>query len=323
MNGVYVKRSHALALIATSSTAVATSGLANAQTASPPLIPLKVALVPSIVSSQVYYAADLGIFKRQGLDVSLEVMNSGMDAALSGGAVDVALGDTVSVASAHVRGLPFAYFASGVFNSPRNPGFQIVVRSDSPIRSAKDFNGETIGVNQLKGIAQLVTQAWIDGNGGDSKTVKFIEFPFFQMVTAVEQGTVNASVPGEPFLTIANDKGMRTFPLARNGVSNYSPSGWIATKAWLSENPGTAAKFAAAIREATVIANKRPLPPEAVAVLSKYTKLPASDVAHLHTLNDFTGVLGPQLLQPVIDAAVKYGYIEKSFSASELIYVPR
>ena len=316
-----MKRLHALSLTLTAPVALVTASRAQAQTgSSPALIPLKVALPPSIVSSQAFYALDMGLFRKQGLDVSFEMMNTGMDAALSGGAVDVALGDSVSAVAAHVRGLPFAYFASGVVNTPSNPGFQIVVRADSQIHSAKDFNGKTIGINSLKGIAQLVAQAWIDGNGGDSKSVKFIELPFFQMVVDVEQNIVNASLPGEPFLTVANDKGMRLFPLGRNGVANYSPSGWLATKSWLSANGSIASKFAAAIREATVVGNKRPLAPDAALILSKYTKLPPADVAHLHTLNDFGTVLSPQFLQPVIDTAAKYGYIEKAFPASEIVF---
>jgi len=41
--------------------------------------------------------------------------------------------------------------------------------------ASTDINGKTIAINGLKNINEIPTDAWIDNNGGDSKTLKFIE----------------------------------------------------------------------------------------------------------------------------------------------------
>jgi hypothetical protein len=62
---------------------------------------------------------------------------------------------------------------------------------------------------------------------------------------------------------------------------------------------------------------------ESGAILLKYLKLDP-DVAKAMTraTYDTSGTLNPSYMQPVIDAAAKYGTLTKSFPASELIASP-
>ena len=49
--------------------------------------------------------------------------------------------------------------------------------ANSTVQSGKDLNGKTIAVIALNGITHIAARAWIDQNGGDSATAKFIEVP--------------------------------------------------------------------------------------------------------------------------------------------------
>jgi NitT/TauT family transport system substrate-binding protein len=304
-------------LLAAALAATVAPGRALAQT---PTV-VRLGLVPSFAAGQAFYAADLGMFRRHGLDVQFQFMNNGASiaSAIAGGSLDIGFSDVISISSAHLRGLDFVFIAPGFFNTRRAPGYAIVVRGDSPIRSARDFSGKTVAINAVQTISQLIVQAWVDGNGGDSRAVKFIELPFAQMVPSVQQKTVDACTPGEPFVTGAIDQGMRAFVLDRNGLINYMPAGYFATRGWIGANAETVQRVSAAIRNASLFANRRPIPAEAASTLSKYTKVPLDVVKGLRLQPEYGVGLEPAHVQPVIDAAAKYGILLHTFPAAEIL----
>jgi NitT/TauT family transport system substrate-binding protein len=291
---------------------------------SAPLV-VRLGIVPSFAAGQAFYAEDLGLFKKHGLDVQFQTFNNGatIAAAIAGGSLDAGFSDVIGLGAAFLRGLPFAVVAPGFFNTPKAPGYAIVVKGDSAIKVAADFNGKTIGINAVKSISQLVVQAWVDGNGGDSKTMKFAELPFATMVASVAQGTVDGCTPGEPFVTGALEAGMRSFPLDKNGLINYTPAGYFSSRTWIAANPDATARFAAAIREASIFANQRPSPTQAAEILAKYTKVPLAMVSRLRMTPEYGTTLLATHVQPVLDAAAKYEILPKTFPASEILYLPK
>ncbi len=124
---------------------------ATAQTA-PPLKTIHVGVLPGEVAGEAYYATDLGIFKKYGLDVQLEPMANGsvIATAIANGSIDIGLADLVYVASAHAHGFPLVYVAPGLMTSYAAPAFGILVRNDSTIRDAKTLAGK----NHRRGCAQ-------------------------------------------------------------------------------------------------------------------------------------------------------------------------
>jgi NitT/TauT family transport system substrate-binding protein len=177
-------------VLAALTAALAVPASVRAQSAPPEK--LSVGLIPAEISAQIFYGIDRGIFAHNGLDVEFEAFTNGnsIAAGLASGALDVGLSDLVSVMSAHVRGLPFGYIAPGLLNGEKTPTYGIIVAGNSAIRVAKDFNGTTFAVNGLKNIVQVSVQAWIDNNGGDSSTVRFVEMPIPAMAPAVARGEV-------------------------------------------------------------------------------------------------------------------------------------
>jgi NitT/TauT family transport system substrate-binding protein len=295
--------------------------LAHPAAAQTKLTTVRLGVVPAFVSAQAFVAQDMGFFQKAGLDVQMLPVNSGASsmAALSGGSLDISFGDSIGVPEAHVRGLPYVFIASGIVDTVKAPGLQILVTAVSPIRTGKDLNGKTVAVSSLRSMSQVTISAWTDGNGGDSKTVKFIEYPIPQMANAVDKGTVDAALPPEPFMTSAVDSGMRAIVFEKGALHEFMISGWLADPAWIAANRDTVTRFVAALYMANQYLNRHPLQPEVAEILAKYTKIPPESIQHLRFLPQFGSTVDPKQLQPMIDAAAKYGFVDRAFPAGEII----
>jgi NitT/TauT family transport system substrate-binding protein len=283
-------------------------------------VTLKIGIIPAEICGQVIYGAEAGYFSRAGLDMQMQTFPSGgaIAAALAGGALDIGMVDLTSMINAHVRGIPFVALAPGLVNSSEAPTFAIVVRGDSDIRSAKDLNGKSIGVNGLNNIAQVSAMAWIDNNGGNSKAVKFVELPLPAKAAAIKAGTIDASLDTEPFLTYGLDQGFRAFYMEVKPIASpYLLDVFASTREWAQKNSAAAAKFISAMHDTSVWANANHQ--LTAPMLAKATRLPLEVVQRMRR-GAFAVNEDPKLVQPVIDAVVRYGIIAKGFPASELMY---
>ncbi len=90
---------------------VATVTAPPALQAQPALTVLTVATLNSDNSAAVYYAQELGIFKKYGIDAQISAMNSGpvTAAAVTGGAVDIGVANVASIAVARTKGVPLKF----------------------------------------------------------------------------------------------------------------------------------------------------------------------------------------------------------------------
>jgi len=293
--------------------------VARAQATPKPPITIHVGAIPSEVAAELFYGVDMGFFKKAGLDVQIDFFNNGgtIAAAVASGALDLGLSDLMSVINAHSRGLPFVYAAPGLLTTLKAPTVGLLIPTASAMKDAKDFNGKSVAVSGLKNIAQITASAWIDANGGDSKTVKFVEVPFPQLVPALATGRIDASVANEPWMTLASESGNRLVFMEKGALSPaFLLSGWVTTKEWTQKNPDTLAKFVSAMREIAKWANANQA--ASAPILAKYTKSDIAVIQRMHR-GTFAERFDPSYVQPVIDAAAKYGVIAASFPAAAII----
>jgi NitT/TauT family transport system substrate-binding protein len=280
---------------------------------------VNVGALPVDTSAVVFYAQDQGYFKAEGLDVHLQTMASGpvLAQAVAANALDIGVANVATVASARNRGILLKFIAPAAIASDATRTDLIMVSKDSPIQKAADLNGKTIALNGLRDLQQICAMAWVDKHGGDSKTLKFIEVPFPQMGGALEQKRVDAAMPVEPFVS-ADRATARSLGNVLDGVgSHYMIVGWLATDAWIAAHPDVAARFAAAIAKAAVWANTHEK--ESAAILVRNSKLdPATADSMARAV--YGTKLDPSLVQPVVDAALKYGIIDKPVAPSDLIW---
>ena len=113
------------------------------------------------------YAKEAGAFARAGFDLDVITLTNGsaVVAALSGGSLDLGVGDLISGVIAINAGVPNVLVAgSGLYISSED---QIIIATanESPIRRPSDLNGKTIGVPTLVGLTTAALRAWLPQNG--------------------------------------------------------------------------------------------------------------------------------------------------------------
>jgi NitT/TauT family transport system substrate-binding protein len=281
------------------------------------LVKLQVATTPNDSGAEVYYAKDMGFFKRAGFDVEITTLNNGgiIAAGVAAGTFDVAQAAVSSVASAHERGVNFVIIAPAALWVAERPTSALVVAKNSPIANAKDLDGKTIAVNGLRNVTQVGPEAWIEQGGGNLASVKFLELPFADMPAAVAAGRVDAAQISEPALDAAvKAGGMKAIAAPYDAIAKrFLLAGWFSTAAWAQQHPDLVRKFAAVMLETARWANANP--ERSGKILEKYTKLPVSPT--------MARVLYPERMvpseaQPLIDASARYGALKKTFPASEI-----
>ncbi len=284
-------------------------------------IVVRAGTIPADVAATVEYARDLGYFKNAGLDVQVQIMQSGpvIAPAVIGGSLDVGAANTGSLAGARERGLPLRIFAAASQVGPTTATDVIMVKADSPIKTAADINGKTVAIVAMKTVQHALFLAWVDKHGGDSKTVKMVEIPFPSMVAALDSGRVDVAIPSEPF-TSQGRAGNRVLGNCYEALK--SPMllfGFFATDAWLAANADTALKFAAGIKQAAVWANAHPL--ASATLLTHFTNLDPA-IANAMSRATYATSIDPVMIQPAIDFMVQYGFLPKAIDANELIWKP-
>jgi NitT/TauT family transport system substrate-binding protein len=285
---------------------------------------LKVGLIKIGDVLPFWVAEKQGFFKEVGFDrVTGTEMAGGaaIQPAVQSGQLDLGWSNNVSVILAHTQKFDFKFFAGGVFLTPETLQNQsILVKKSSPIRSAQDLVGKTIGMNTLGNLNELAAKAWLDREGVDPSKVKMVELGTPLTVPPLVQGRVDASTANEPAITIAMAKGdvriLADDPFAVFGEEPFL-AGWMSTGKWLDENPRTATAFAEAMQKSVdwMKAN----PDEANALLTEKTGIPAAVVGKMVKSTDKPEIT-PADLEPYIDAAKKYGLTKTTFPASELLW---
>jgi NitT/TauT family transport system substrate-binding protein len=309
-----VIRRRALQLLAGSAAAVAASPV-SAQN----LIPIRVGTFASEATAGVFYAQDQGFLAKHGLTAQINMAAGGaaIIPAIIGGDLDMGEADVVTLALAHDKGIPFEFIAPGELHSNKVPTLAVVV-GDPNVKSGKDFNGKTLACNVTRGFGSLITDVWIDNNGGDSKTVKWVEMPFPALVAATQKGTIDGYCAPEPFVDLGGSAGLHVRMMDEKPVApEIIQGGWFASKDFIKTHPSVVNAYSLAIREANEWANANPA--ASAAILSKYSKVPVNVITAMKMRGEYQLTFTKSTMQPLIDAAAKYGYISKSFPVSDII----
>lgn len=305
------------------STFVAASTLA---TLGPALVRAQTLTTVRVVSSPnddlipVLLGIDNGAFRRAGLDVQVQKANNGtaVVAAVAGGAVDIGKSSAPAILVAHAKGLPLVLVAPAGIYTADSPTAGTIVAPNSTIKTGKDCNGKIMGVGALNDLTALAVEAWVDQNGGDSKTLRFVEIPPSAMAAAIAAGRVDTGTLPDPALGQAIASGQAR--LLANSVSAIAPrfiqAAFFATAGYVAKNKATTAAFRRVVAESAAYANDHH--DEMIPILSKFTGIDPKVIA-AEPKQLFGTSLDVKLLQPLVDACAKYGAIPATFDARAMI----
>jgi NitT/TauT family transport system substrate-binding protein len=281
--------------------------------------PLRVGATANDTFAEAYYAADMGFFAKAGLNVDLQTYTNGatVAAAVASGAIDVGVSNVIQLATAVTHAIPFVVIAPAATYTPNAPATALCVAGNSPLRTAKDFEGKVIGVQGLSDMLAVSAKAWLTQNGADLSKVKFVEVTFSEMAPALARGTIAGAMISEPALAGAKNAGVRVFAASYDAIGKlFYTSGWFATQDWVAKHPDAAKRFAEAIFETARWANAHH--DQSAGILAKYAKLDP-EVARGMIRSAYGETFEPRYFQPPLDAAFKYKVLERAVSANELI----
>jgi NitT/TauT family transport system substrate-binding protein len=302
----------AAAAFATAMLAVGLPASAPAQTADP----IVVAAPPNDSSGEVFYAAEMGFFTKAGLNVKVQAMNNAgaITPAVISGSIQIGSLTVPSIALAREKGVPLTMIAPASVYSVSAPTSGIIVLKNSPLKKAADLNGKTIATRDLTNLSYYGANAWIDKNGGDSKSIKWIEISDTADMAAMQQGRVDAASVSEPALDDAIHGDGRMLGAVYDAIGDkFLIAAYFTTDGYAKAHPDIMKKFADAIVATGKWANAHHI--ESAKILEKYAGVP---VPPNNTRVTYAERLRAADAQPVLDMLAGYGVLKAGTRAADL-----
>jgi len=266
----------------------------------------------------MFYADEMGFFKAAGLDVDVQAMPNGeaVTVGLTGNALEIGCSQAVSVITAFKRGLPVTIIASGGMQIPSAPIGMFFVPKGSTAQSGRDFDGKTVAILGIKGLAQFGTQAWLDRTGGNSSSVKFIEMSGAEIAVAIGDGRVDGAFVPEPFVAAVR-KVARPIANPMEAIApTFLSSAHFAMQPWAKAHPDEVRRFQRAIRDAAIWANRNH---DRSALILERVAHVDPEIVRASVRAAYGERLDPAQLQPLINVTAKYGGLA-AFPAAEICY---
>jgi NitT/TauT family transport system substrate-binding protein len=305
-----------LACVATAGVlaALAATSISVAQENSPQIV---VAGTPNDSGGTIFYAQDLGMFKKAGLNVKIQSMNNpgSVVAAVVGGSVTIGTLTIPGLAIAREKGVPIVIIAPGSIYSSATPTSGIIVLKNSPFKKAADLNGKTIATRDLSNLSYYGAINWIDKNGGDSKSVKWVEITDTATVPAMLAGRVDAASVSEPALDDAvHGPDARMLAAVYDAIGDkFLISGSFTSEDYAKAHPDVVRTFERVIISAAIWANRNRA--QSAKILEKYAGVPVPPEA---TRVTYAERLHPADAQPVLDMLRAAGVLKTPLPAADL-----
>lgn len=284
-------------------------------------LPISVIVTTTADAAPFFYARQQGLFEQAGLDLTATIVASGSiaTAAVIGGSAQIAQSNIFTVVLAHARGIPLVLIAPGGQNNPASPNLELFVARDSPIKTAKDLEGRTLGVTSVHDQQSLGARALIEAAGGDVTKVKFLELPQSTMLNAVTAGRIDGFVAYEPYRSADEASGeVRSIGAPFNAIGKEPMiyTGWSALRPWVDQNRAAVEKFEKVMQAASAYTNAHF--DSVIPLMASLAKIPPESLRKMHRPKDALD-LNPADIQPVIDAAAHFKELSAPFPAQEII----
>lgn len=265
-------------------------------------------------------AQQAGIFQKYGLDADVQKMNSSAAtvAAVVGGSLDIGKSTLFGLIVAHSKGIPIVLVTASALYLTTHPDAALVVAQGSSIKTPADLNGKIVASASLGDLFTTVNSAWIDANGGDSRTVKYLELPGSATADAIAAGRVDAGTLAEPILSDAVRSGRcRVIGYPEDVLGKQSiATAWFCTEEYAAKNAAALKAFRRACDESVAYIGTHQ--PEAIALSAKFSGIDPKNI-RLPQLGRSADLRDTRLSQSTIDIAAKYKAIAKLFSIKDMI----
>ena len=278
---------------------------------------LTVVTSPSDSGGEVYYAKDLGIFAKHGLDIDIISLQNGQaaSAAVASGKYAIGQSNIAALAIARQHGVPVVLIAPASMYTAQAATSALVVRGDSPLRTPGDLVGKTSGAPGVRDIGTISIDTWVRAGGVNPSQVRFVELSSPSLAPALARGTIDAGLLVEPFLSSALADGNRVLAYTYSAIApRFLIAAYYTLSDWLKTHQADAAAFSAAIIDTAKWANANHS--KSAEILAKYT---GAQLSPRQTRPGYADRLDAESIQPMIDAAIKDGELDPGFTARMLL----
>lgn len=246
-----------------------------------------------VSATPVAYALDKGIFARNGLNPTVQVL-PGPDIVpqLAAGRIDFAYLTIVQALQARTNaGIDLRIvLASDGFSlnqakraSTDRAYAKIIdpsgICASPSITRPRELEGKTVGVGVRNSFPELVIGDAMRKDGGDPSKVRWAVVGPTQIVPGIVNGTIDAGYTGSGFSPACEQNGQRQ--IASPVVDTLSPNGgpvtaWVTTAKYAQANPQTVLAFQKSMYQTAALINKpdRKAMKEAVDASVRYTRAP-------------------------------------------------
>jgi NitT/TauT family transport system substrate-binding protein len=315
-----------VALLAATTLAATAACGGNSEKAPTPASPgqpakLTVGVIAIVDVAPIYLGKERGFFKKRNIELNLQTAQGGaaIVPAVMSGQYQFGFSNVTSLVLARSRGLGVKMVSNGAAStniSGKDYG-GVLVKADSPIKTAADLAGKNVSVNTLKNIGDTTVRAAVRKAGGDPASVKFTELAFPDAPPALQTGRVDAIWVVEPFLTIAQNAGARL--VASNYVDaapNLTVATYFTSDQYAAANKDLVARFNAAMQESLTYADAHP--DEVRTAITTYTTIKA-DVAAKIILPKWPADINKASVQTLTDLAVDDKLLDKAPDLTALL----
>ncbi len=246
---------------------------------------VRVGIVPVTIYAPLYIALEKGYFAEEGLRVELIPVEGGTEnvVQVAAGNFEAAGGGVgAGLLNAAARGVTFEIVAPLHTERPplTSPFVVSKQRYDSgELTEMADLAGLTVSTN-AKGAA---TEYWLwralQQGGLDFPDVTVTGVGFREVAAALESGSLDGAILGEPLVTLAEQQGL-VARLSEDFIDSFTSTVIYLNKEWSAANPELAQGFVTAYLRGARDLNGDLWYDEAnLAIIEKYTQVPAAIVA--------------------------------------------
>jgi NitT/TauT family transport system substrate-binding protein len=290
--------------------------------------PITVAVVPGIDNAPLRVAAQDGLFRSHGLDVTIVNYKSLSPAvqALRAGRANIVAGDYADLFYDEASGRAKLRLIADGYDAVPNLT-QILTLPGSGITKPQDLENKTVATpvpqeitdsgNAPNSMEALAAQSVLQSDGVSPSSVTWKPTPAQDMISELNRGKVSAILVTEPYIFEAESQLGATGVLdAYSGVTAGLPlSGYFSLSSYARTDAATVTEFKAALAEAQAASGMRG-PVEQV--LTTSTGMSAEDAA-MTTIGVYPTFLSVGQLQRVAQLMYDAGMIDNSLNVSRMI----
>ncbi|MFE6938661.1 ABC transporter substrate-binding protein [Streptomyces chartreusis] len=240
---------------------------------------VKLGLIPIVDVAPLYLGQKKGFFEKQGLKLEFTTAQGGaaIVPGVASGQFQFGFSNVTSLMVAQSNGVPVKAVANGIASTGvRGKDFNgLMVKKDSPVKSAKELEGKKVAINTLKNINETAVRQAVRQAGGDPDEVELVEMAFDQMPAALDQGQIDAACVVEPATATIRSQGGREIASPLIDVApELTVAMYFTSTQYAQQHPDVVKKFQDATAESLAYAEAHP--DEARQIVTTYTKIPAS-----------------------------------------------